>query len=41
MWNQIKYLINLKRKNNSDDYDETCMKIRFNSDDNLPFIKNI
>ena len=29
IWNKIQYLMNLK-SNNSDDYDEILMKIRFN-----------
>ena len=32
LWKEIKELIRLI--NNSDDYDEKCMKIKFNSDDN-------
>ena len=37
---KIRYLIRSLSKN-SDDYDEKCMKIKFNSDDELPLNKTI
>lgn len=36
-WNRIKYFLSYY----SDDYDDKCMKIRINSDDNLPFTKTL
>ena len=38
MWSKIRHLIRSMTKN-SDDYDEKYMKIKFNSDDELPLIK--
>ena len=38
LWNKIKDLIR-SITNNSDKYDEKCMKIKFNSDDNLSIKK--
>ena len=38
LWNKIKDLIR-SITNNSDKYDEKCMKIMFNSDDNLSLKK--
>ena len=38
LWSKIRDLIRAITKN-SDDYDEKCMKIKFNSDDKLPLIK--
>lgn len=38
--NKIKYLIHSKN-NNSEDYDETHMKIRFKSNDGLPLKKTL
>ena len=38
LWNKIKDLIR-SITNNSDKYDEKCMKIKFNSDDNLSLKK--
>ena len=40
LWSKIRYLIGLITKN-SDDYDEKYMKIKFNSDDELPLNKTI
>ena len=40
LWSKIKDLIRLITKN-SDDYDEKYMKIKFDSDDNLPLNKTI
>ena len=40
LWNRIRYLIILITKN-SDDYDEKYMKIKFNSDEELPLNKTI
>ena len=40
LWSKIKDLISLTMKN-SDDYDEKYMKIKFNSDDELPLNKII
>ena len=40
VWSKIRDLIRLITKN-SDDYDEKCMKIKFNSDDKLPLNKTI
>ena len=40
LWNKIKDLIKLITKN-SEDYDEKYMKIKFNSDDQLPLNKMI
>ena len=40
LWSKIRDLIRLIIKN-SDDYDENYMKIRFNSDDELPLNKAI
>ena len=40
LWSKIRDLIRLITKN-SDDYDENCMKIKFNSDDELPLNKTI
>ena len=40
MWNKIEYFIKLKN-NNSDDYDDKYMKIKFNSHDNLPLGKTL
>ena len=37
---EIRDLIRSKT-NNSDDYDEKCMKIKFNSDDDLPANKTL
>ena len=37
--NKIKYLIR-SITNNSDDYDKKCMKIKVNSDNDLPLKKN-
>ena len=39
-WSKIRYLIRLII-NNSYDYDEKCMEIKFNSDKELPLIKTI
>ena len=39
-WSKIRYLIRLII-NNSYDYDEKCMEIKFNSDNKLPLIKTI
>ena len=38
LWSKIRDLIRSITKN-SDDYDEKCMKIKFNSDDKLPLNK--
>ena len=38
LWHKIKDLIR-SITNNSDKYDEKCMKIKFNSDDNLSLKK--
>ena len=38
LWNKIKDLIR-SITNNSDKYDEKCMKIKFNSDNNLSLKK--
>ena len=38
LWSKIRYFIT-SNSNNSDNYDERYMKIKFNSDDNLP-LKN-
>ena len=38
LWNKIKDFIR-SITNNSDKYDEKCMKIKFNSDDNLSLKK--
>ena len=38
VWSKIRDLIRLITKN-TDDYDEKCMKIKFNSDDKLPLNK--
>ena len=40
LWNKIRDLIKLITKN-SEDYDEKYMKIKFNSDDQLPLNKMI
>ena len=40
LWNKIKNFIRSKT-NNSDDYDEKYMKIKFNSDDDLPLKKTL
>ena len=40
MWSKITNLISSLTKN-SDDYDEKYMKIKFNSDDELPLNKTI
>ena len=40
LWSKIRYLIRSITKN-SDDYDEKYMKIKFNSDDELPLNKTI
>ena len=40
MWSKIRDLIGSITKN-SDDYDESYMKIKFNSDDKLPLNKTI
>ena len=40
LWNKIRDLIRSVTKN-SDDYDEKYMKIKFNSDDELPLNKTI
>ena len=39
-WNKIRDLIKLLTSN-SDDYDEKYMKIKFNSDDDLPLKKTL
>ena len=38
LWTKIRDLT-ISKANNSDDYDEKCMKIKFNSDDDLPLNK--
>ena len=40
IWDKIKDLINSTAKT-SDDYNEKCMKIKFNSDDDLPLGKRL
>ena len=40
LWSKIRYLIRSRTKN-SEDYDENYMKIKFNSDDELPLNKTI
>ena len=40
LWSKIKYLIRSITKN-SDDYDEKYMKIKFDSDDDLPLNETI
>ena len=40
MWSKIRDLIR-SITNNSDDYDEKYMKIKFNSDDDLPLNKTL
>ena len=40
LWNKIRYLISWIT-NNSEDYDEKYMKIKFNSDDDLPLNKRV
>ena len=35
LWNKIRDIIR-SATNNSGNYDENCMKIKFNSDDDLP-----
>ena len=40
LWSKIRYLIRSRAKN-SEDYDENYMKIKFNSDDELPLNKTI
>ena len=40
LWNKIRDLIKLITKN-SEDYDEKYMKIKFNSDDQLPLNKSV
>ena len=40
LWSKIRYLIRSITKN-SDDYDKKYMKIKFNSDDDLPLNKTI
>ena len=40
LWSKIRDLIRSITKN-SDDYDEKCMKIKFNPDDELPLNKTI
>ena len=40
LWSKIRDLIR-SITNNSDDYDEKYMKMKFNSDDDLPLNKNL
>ena len=40
LWSNVRDLVRWITKN-SDDYDENYMKIKFNSDDNLPLNKTI
>ena len=40
LWSKIRYLIRSRTKN-SEDFDENYMKIKFNSDDELPLNKTI
>ena len=40
LWSKIRYIIRSMTKN-SDDYDEKYMKVKFNSDDELPLNKII
>ena len=40
LWSKIRDLI-ISKTNNSDDYDEKYIKIKFNSDDDLPLNKTL